>query len=229
MLKGISKAKTPIVFKSGVPISVVCVAATFTSITYANNGGKVQLVSSGVHGLTTSPAVGASVYVSWAGGAGVSGLYNVLSVDDTLKFTIDLTHAAGLGTPTVATINTEILLATIPIPPLAANSSITAHNLWSMTASTNIKIHILRFESTAIQYSSIAANQTSARYSGVMWNKGTTQAQASSAVTAYPNSSQSNFELTKNTGVPTALTILCRFAAANEFCRLDHFRVEVYI
>ena len=63
---GQQRGGSPIVFKSGEPVSVICVAATFTGLTYANNGGKVQLVSSGVHGLTTSPAVGAKVYVFWS-------------------------------------------------------------------------------------------------------------------------------------------------------------------
>ena len=70
MIKGMARHKAPIVFKSGEPVSVICVASTFTSLSYANNGGKVQITSSGVHGLTISPAVGAKVYVSWSGGAG---------------------------------------------------------------------------------------------------------------------------------------------------------------
>lgn len=126
-------------YGSAIPISVVSAAATFTSVTYADNEGKVQLVSEGVHGLTTDPAVGASIYVAWADGTGVSGLYEIISIDSTKLITIDRTYATGLGTPTVTLAGSEITLATIAIPPLQADSRVVASASFSMTGSTNAK------------------------------------------------------------------------------------------
>ena len=147
---GQQRGGSPIVFKSGEPISVICVASTFTSLSYANNGGKVQITSSGVHGLTTSPAVGSSVYVSWVGGTGVSGLYTILSVDSTTAITIDLVYVAGLGTPTVAVAGTSITVSSINLPILLAGSQIRIHAPITVTNSANNKFFRARLNDVVV-------------------------------------------------------------------------------
>ena len=127
--------------QSAVPRSFVAVAATFTAATVANNAGNVQLASTGAHGLTTTPAVGANVYVAWSGGTGVSGFCKVLSVDSATAFTIQLAYATGLGTPTVTPVATDVVMASIPIPAgsLSAIGSLDCEVFFDGTPSANGK------------------------------------------------------------------------------------------
>jgi hypothetical protein len=94
-----------LVLNSTTPVSIVQPAATFTTLTYDNNAGKVRLNSAGAHGLTAAVAVGASVYATWTGGTGVTGLYPVTALDtDTTgtAVTIDLAYVASTVTITIA-------------------------------------------------------------------------------------------------------------------------------
>ena len=78
------------------PVSLVQPAATFTTLTYADNAGDVKLVSAGVHDLTNAVAQGASLYVTWTGGTATTGFYEVLDADtDTEEVTIDLPYVAS--------------------------------------------------------------------------------------------------------------------------------------
>ena len=127
--------------QNAVSLSFIAVAATFTGAAYANNGGNVQLSSTGAHGLTATPAVGANVYVAWSGGTGVSGFYKVLSVDSATAFTVQLPYVAGLGTPTVTPVATDVVMASIPIPAgtLSANGSLDCQVFFDGTSSANAK------------------------------------------------------------------------------------------
>ncbi len=127
--------------QSAVPRSFIAVAATFTAATYADNGGNVQLASSGAHGLTATPAMGADVYIAWTGGTGVPGFYKVLSVDSATAFTIQLAYATGIGTPTVTPVATDVVMASIPIPAgsLSANGSLDCEVFFDGTPSANGK------------------------------------------------------------------------------------------
>ena len=227
---GQQRGGSPIVFKSGEPVSVICVASTFTSLSYANNGGKVQITSTGVHGLTTSPAVGAKVYVSWSGGTGVSGLYTVLSVDSTTAITVDATYVAGLGTPTVAIAGTEITLQTINLPVLSKNSSLLLWNEWTMTASANSKTCVIRLNGAVVQYQNIASNHTLARFNTRLSNKGSTSVQS---IVEMPMNLASGVwtmrEATQNTSVSTPISIRGRCATANEIIKLEMYLIEVFI
>jgi hypothetical protein len=85
------------------PVSLVQPAATFTTLTYADNSGDVKLVSAGVHGLTNAVAQGASLYVTWTGGTATTGFYEVLDADtDTEEVTIDLPYVASTVTVSIA-------------------------------------------------------------------------------------------------------------------------------
>lgn len=111
-----NRAKNSFVFTSDDEQSIVAPAVTFIGLSITDNGGNTQISSAGVHGLTTGGAAGYDVYVSWAGGTGVDGFYTVLTVDDTDSVTIDLPYDAGLGTPTIAVINTKVEVARMSIP-----------------------------------------------------------------------------------------------------------------
>ena len=92
-----------LVLGSLTPVSLVEPAATFTTLTYADDSGNVKLVSAGVHGLTNAVAQGASLYVTWTGGTASTGFYEVLDADtDTEEVTIDLPYIDATVTITIA-------------------------------------------------------------------------------------------------------------------------------
>jgi hypothetical protein len=85
------------------PVSLVQPAATFTTLTYADNAGDVKLVSAGVHGLTNAVSQGEDLYITWTGGTATTGFYEVLDADtDTEEVTIDLPYIASTVTITIA-------------------------------------------------------------------------------------------------------------------------------
>jgi hypothetical protein len=92
-----------LVLGSLTPVSLVEPAATFTTLTYADDSGNVKLVSAGVHGLTNAVAQGASLYVTWTGGTASTGFYEVLDADTaTDEVTIDLPYIDATVTITIA-------------------------------------------------------------------------------------------------------------------------------
>jgi hypothetical protein len=92
-----------LVLGSLAPVSLVQPAATFTTLTYADNAGDVKLVSLGVHGLTNAVSQGQDVYITWTGGTATTGFYEVLDADtDTEEVTIDLPYVASTVTISIA-------------------------------------------------------------------------------------------------------------------------------
>jgi hypothetical protein len=92
-----------LVLGSLAPVSLVQPAATFTTLTYADNAGDVKLVSAGVHGLTNAVSQGQDVYITWTGGTATTGFYEVLDADtDTEEVTIDLPYVASTVTISIA-------------------------------------------------------------------------------------------------------------------------------
>ena len=92
-----------LVLGSLAPISLVQPAATFTTLTYADNAGDVKLVSAGVHGLTNAVSQGQDIYITWTGGTAITGFYEVLDADtDTEEVTIDLPYVASTVTISIA-------------------------------------------------------------------------------------------------------------------------------
>lgn len=218
----------PIVFKSGAPVSIICPAATFAGVTCASNGGKVQLVSAGVHGLTSGVAVGTSVWVSWAGGTGINGLYNVLSVDDTLKFTVDLPYTAGLGTPTVAVTNTEITVATIKLPALSIFSHIEVSAFATNTGSST-KAMFIKLGSSDWLLRATGVSSNAMRIFGSIFNAGSTFIQNSTgdatpqAATVAPLKT-SNIDTSTTSDLKISVT-----ASTNEKCVLNNYLIKVFI
>lgn len=233
MLKGRkSLGQPPIVFKSGYPVSAVCVASTFTSVTYADNGGKVQLISAGVHGLTTSPAVGASVYVAWAGGPGISGFYPILSVDTTLKFTIDLAYIAGLGTPTIARVNTAISVFSFQIPALKNESVINMESMATITSSSNTRriYWLLNGVSLVIKETSAAAVALTSV--GRMVNRKTPSNLQVSTGSISPDGISTSTAFTNRTidmSVQTNLSAAVYMSSANEIITFESVTARIYI
>ncbi len=212
---------TKVLAQSAVPLSFVAVASTFTGATYANNGGNVQLSSTGVHGLTATPAVGASVYVAWAGGTGVSGFYKVLSVDSTTAFTIQLAYATGLGTPTVTSINAYATFASISIPAgtISANGSLECHTFFDGTSSSNSKLTKWAIGSTYVD--SNAFTTGSQPYHWWLINRGALNSQMYSLNNTYISGGYS-VDFSQN----QTLYLEAQAAAANEVITLEGYVIR---
>lgn len=218
-----------VIAKSAVASSIIEPAATFATLSYANNGGKVQISSAGVHGLTTSPAAGKQVYVSWAGGTGVNGLYTILSVDSTTAITINLTYVLGLGTPTVAILNTEVTLASITLPPLKADSQVEIRATYSITSSTSARTIYARLNTTQISMNSTSAANATVRFWNVMCNRGATNSQITETSTTFPTSTAAVSATAVDTTVNTNLTLSGKPAAANEHVTLESYTITVML
>ena len=92
-------------YQSTTAVTLVEAASTFVTLTMGAGAtaAKVRLTSAGAHGLTTAVATNKNVYVSWASGIGVNGLYNctVASTDTTGLF-IDIDYAYLSATVTIS-------------------------------------------------------------------------------------------------------------------------------
>lgn len=116
--------------KIATEVSIIFPAATFVTLTQADNGsGKTRLASAGVHGLTTGAThAGVNVYVTWSGGTGVTGMYSILTISDTTHIDIDLAYSPVLGTAVVtvlgATNYANVITTVIPANSMGLNGSI---------------------------------------------------------------------------------------------------------
>ena len=169
----------PLTIGSLEPVGLVEPAATFVTLTYNDNAGSVRLVSAGVHGLTAAIAVGASVYVTWATGTGVNGLYEVTALDaDTtgVAITIDLPYVLGLGTPTVAVANTEVTLASVTVPGWSMNvgGGMEIDALFTLTNNATVKTLGMTYGGGVILAAAGASN-ASASVQKLLYNRGSSQ------------------------------------------------------
>ena len=204
--------------QNAVPLSFVAVAATFTAATYANNAGNVQLSSTGAHGLTATPAVGANVYVAWSGGTGVSGFYKVLSIDSATAFTVQLPYATGLGTPTVTPIATDVVMASIPIPTgaMSANGSLDCEVFFDGTSSANGKTTSWYVGATRIDGNAFTTGSQISHWRLI--NRGAIRAQLYAL-----NGSSLASGLAVDFSQNQTLTLRAQAAAANEIITLEGY------
>ncbi len=204
--------------QSAVPSSFVAVAATFTGATYSNNTGNVQLASTGAHGLTATPAVGADVYVAWSGGSGFSGFYKVLSVDSATAFTIQLAYVTGLGTPTVTPVATDVVMASVQIPAgsLSVNGSLDCEVFFDGTPSANGKTTSWYVGATRIDANVFTASPQISHWRLI--NRGTLNSQ----LYALNNSSLVG-GLAVDFSQSQTMTLHAQAAAANEIITLEGY------
>jgi len=212
---------TKVIAQNAVPLSFVAVASTFTSASYASNAGNVQVSSSGVHGLTATPAVGANVYVSWSGGIGVSGFYKVLSIDSTTAFTIQIPYASGLGTPTVTPVATDVVMASIPIPAgsLSVNGSLECHTFFDGTSSSNSKTTSWHVGTSYIDSNSFTTS--SQPYHWWLINRGTLNSQMYSLNNTYISGG-----IAVDFSQSQSLTLRAQAASANEVITLEGYVIR---
>lgn len=214
------------------PVGLVEPAATFVTLTYNNNAGNVRLASAGAHGLTAAIAVGASVYVTWATGTGVNGLYEVTALDaDTtgVAITIDLPYVLGLGTPTVAVANTEVTLASVTVPgwSMGVGGGMEIDALFTVTNNATVKTLGMTYGG-GVLLAAAAANNTSACVQKLMCNRGGSQVVSNSATAVgHGLSTGANVFLNVDATVDQTFAITVKPATANNLMRLEAFKLHV--
>jgi hypothetical protein len=222
----------PLVIGSLDPVGLVEPAATFATLTYNDNAGSVRLVSAGVHGLTAAIAVGANVYVTWATGTGVNGLYEVTALDaDTtgVAITIDLPYVTGLGTPTVAVANTEVTLASVTVPgwSMGVGGGMEIDALFTVTNNATVKTLGMTYGG-GVLLAAAAANNTSACVQKLMCNRGSSQVVSNSATAVgHGLSTGANVFLNVDATQDQTFAITVKPATANNLMRLEAFKLHI--
>lgn len=214
-------------------------AATFINTTPTDNGaGKTVLTSAGTHGLTNAIVVtpgDINIYVS-AGTGWTPGFYKILAIDlDTtgVAITIDYPFSVSLGTPTIALANTEVVVASVIIPPLQANSIVELCTSYTSpdTSATNKGIRV-RYEGTFIYSTSMTTSPTNRRVTTIH-NRNSTSSQVTGMsitnVSGEGNNANAVVDLTVDTSVPTTITLGAQPAAANIVMTLESYYVVLYL
>jgi len=221
----------PASYKQAPGLSIAAAAATFTSLTYNDDGGNVRLVSAGVHGIAAG-SVGHSVYVTWAGGTGVNGFYPIVTRSVTTSLTIALPYVLGLGTPTVSLVNSDITLATQTIPAGTINPGMVLEldMLFSCTGSSNNKTFKANLGSAAWYSQTIASNFQSLCVEKKACVLSATDIISNAlAAPGHGTATGANVTMTPSGGVGAAqdLTIVGSLANAGEFLRLEAWGVKI--
>jgi len=213
-------------------VSLVQPATTFTSLTYSDNGGFVQLDSAGAHGLTAAVAVGESIFITWATGTGIDGFYEITALDaDTtgVEITIDLPFVAGLGTPTVALANSVVTLASVVVPgsSMGVGGGMEIDALFSFTNSATAKNLGMTYGGGTVLAVS-AANNASACVQKLMCNRGSNQiiSNATNQV-GHGLSTSNNTLLTVDATEDQVFAITAQPAAANNVVKLEAFKLTI--
>jgi hypothetical protein len=222
----------PLVIGSLAPVSLVQPAATFTTLTYADDSDSVQLVSAGAHGLTAAVAVGQDIYVTWATGTGVNGFYEVTALDaDTtgVAITIDLAYVTGLGTPTVAVANTAVTVASVTVPgwAMGTGGGMEIDALFSLTNNATVKTLGMTYGG-GVLLAAAAANSASACVQKLMCNRGNSQVVSNSAsAVGHGLSTGANVFLSVDTTVDQTFAITVQPATANNLMRLEAYKLHI--
>jgi len=223
----------PNLFIENIPgVGLVEPAATFATLTYETNAGLVRLVSAGAHGLTAAIAVGASVYVTWATGTGVNGLYAVTALDaDTtgVKITINYPYVLGLGTPTVAVANTVVTLASVTIPAwsMGIGGGMEIDSLFSMTNNATVKTLGMTLAGTSI-LSAALANNASVSVQKNLVNRGSSTIITNSTTSVgHGLSTGAVVSVTADATTDLVFAITAQPATANNLMRLEYFKLNI--
>jgi hypothetical protein len=214
------------------PVSIVQPAATFVTLTYQDNAGSVQLDSAGAHGLTAAIAVGNNVFVTWTGGTGVDGFYEVTGLDaDTtgVEITIDLPFVAGLGTPTVAVANTLVTLASVTVPgwSMGVGGGMEIDALFTLTNTANAKNIGMTFGGGVLMAVAATSN-ASACAQKLMCNRGSSQVISNAAnQVGHGLSTGANVVLNVDVTVDQTFTFTAQPAVANNVVILEAFKLYI--
>jgi hypothetical protein len=217
--------------QDGLGIPYIAPAATFTNITVSDNAGKVKLTGAGVHGLTSSPANGKSIYIA-SGTNWTAGFYEIQSINDTSALTLTTTYSSSFGVPTVKVVNQEVTVKSVNIPGnlIRNNGQVLTEGLITMTASTNIKTIKLKFGSTEFFSVGLASLYPAFEFRRVFMNRNIHNYQVTfspSISRSFEESTVSNISFTKNTTLDNTLSLTFTPSAVNEVTKIEYLTVRV--
>lgn len=217
--------------------AIVCPAATFTSVTPSSAAGGVDtvLTSAGVHGLTTAVCITAGAsYIYVSGGTGWTvGFHKItaIAVDSTgVTVQIDTPYNAGFGTPTIVLANsgTDVVLDTVTLPRLRANSKVTTDASMAVINSGNNKNFKVKLGGTALVSAlySNATVYTTNRSIFSFYNQGSVSSQVGCAGNTNPNGFGTSSAALPTSAIDTStgsaqLTFSFSPEAANEPCAIE--------
>lgn len=217
-----------ILLYTGLGTTIVSPAATFIAVSVADNAGNTQLSSAGVHGLTTSPAVGKSIYIS-AGTGWTPGLYSILSVDSITAITVSQAFASQ-GTPTIALVTTEIPLLSLTVfgGIMGANGTLRCEMLWEATNSANTKTVRARLAGT-VGMNTTLNSQSGGRSNTIIRNQNSASSQKfnSAYFGGYQTSTVAHSTGTVNTAVDQQFIVTATVNTANEILGVSDYRLFV--
>lgn len=145
-------------------VTVTGIADSGVARTPPGTGNRARLTFSGVHGLTTTPAVGASIYNSATVTGFTPGPYRVENISDTTHLDLDVTYAPGMGTPVFKYAGTVIANSDVPLlvvasPALRLNSMLVMEYNVDYSADTNAKkLHFTMDSTQLLEHNTTAAN-----------------------------------------------------------------------
>lgn len=190
---------------------VIC--ANNVTWTASNNAGVVRLTATnGAHGLTTTPAVGYSLYltntpVNWSAGS----YHEIATVVSTTVIDTTTPWVTGMGTaPTFAGVGAKIPLKVSSLPVLRPQSRVILEFSIGYTADANVqqKRVLVDLNTTNLTDNGLTANQTSQPFRSGFKNLGVTGSQLGlhgsnsngyAANTLPPNAATVDTTLTTNT------------------------------
>ena len=219
--------------------SLIVPAATFTgAYTISDSGGltKIKSAGAGAHGLSTAVAVTAGAsYIHISAGTGwTTGLHLVTNVTVADEIIINTPYNAGFGNPTItkAGDGVDVVLETVTLPRLSANSRVnTRATLFYPSAATN-KNFKLKLGATALFSPVLNAAGVSDSIEFTFVNRNSVSSQIGTAgyltQTGLGTSSVAPSTSAIDTSTGTAqITLTYAPAAANEVCGVDVLEVEV--
>lgn len=192
--------------------------------TASNSGGVVRLTASGVHGLTTTPAVGSQIYVTAGTGWTAGSFHTIGTVVSTTV--IDLTTAfSSHGNPTVADAGDEVPVKVITLPVLRSTTAVIveANIEFSADAGSSSRRPKFYLDATALNnFNFTSATNTSQPFRWGFRNTGATNTQR--ALTGENNTGYAASTLptlTAAVDTSTAKTITIAFIPAAANCSIE--------
>lgn len=195
-----------------------------------DNGGFLQ-VTAATHTLTTSPAVGAKIYIS-AGTNWTAGFYEIKTVDSVNAYTLTLAYNATLGVPTVALANTQVRAVSIALHPLLASSTVNLDMTTDYTDTADdkrFKVLLGSTELIAINSTTLGTFLTRGFYG--FSNNGATNVQLGkfslATSTGTGNGTVALPAGTVDTSVATTFNIDLLPAVSNQVCRIVSYEMRL--
>ncbi len=199
-----------------------------------NGSGKVRLTSNAAHGLTASPAVGASLYSTTTQNNWIADSFHEISaIISTTQ--IDLTtDFSSHGVPVFALAGTEVTVATVAIPPLSPNGGIEIDHTWVYEpASTNSKRIVVSYGGTKFLNSNQSNGSNEMQHvHTVIQNTDSTSSQTTGFSlgngTGFGSTSALPVSGSIDSSVSQDLTLSVIPAVANEVIKSTSYRIKLF-